>query len=50
MKYAMTLDGKIASWSGDSKWITSEKSRKYVHDIRQKVSAINGWNWNGSGR
>jgi diaminohydroxyphosphoribosylaminopyrimidine deaminase/5-amino-6-(5-phosphoribosylamino)uracil reductase len=40
MKYAMTLDGKIASWSGDSKWITSEKSRKYVHDIRQKVSAI----------
>lgn len=40
MKYAMTLDGKIASWSGDSKWISSEKSRKYVHDIRQRVSAI----------
>ena len=40
MKYAMTLDGKIASWSGDSKWITSEKSRKYVHHIRQQVSAI----------
>lgn len=40
MKYAMTLDGKIASWSGDSKWISSEKSRKYVHEIRQKVSAI----------
>lgn len=40
MKYAMTLDGKIASWSGDSKWISNEKSRKYVHNIRQRVSAI----------
>lgn len=40
LKSAMTLDGKIASFSGDSKWITNEKSREYVHSIRQRVSAI----------
>lgn len=40
MKTAMTLDGKIATVKGDSKWITSETARKYVHHIRHKVSAI----------
>ncbi|SKA78437.1 diaminohydroxyphosphoribosylaminopyrimidine deaminase [Caloramator quimbayensis] len=40
LKSAMTLDGKIASFSGDSKWITNEKSRDYVHSVRQRVSAI----------
>lgn len=40
MKTAMTLDGKIATTSGDSKWITNEKSRQYVHKIRHQVSAI----------
>lgn len=40
MKTAMTLDGKIAAHTGDSKWITNELSRKYVHKIRNKVSAI----------
>lgn len=40
LKTAMTLDGKIASSTGDSKWITNELSRKYVHELRHKVSAI----------
>lgn len=40
IKYAMTLDGKIATKSFDSKWITNEKSRKYVHDLRNKYMAI----------
>lgn len=40
MKTAMTLDGKIAAYTGDSKWITNELSRQYVHKIRNKVSAI----------
>lgn len=40
LKTAMTLDGKIATKNGDSKWITNELSRKYVHEIRHKVSAI----------
>lgn len=40
MKTAMTLDGKIAAHTGDSKWITNELSRQYVHKIRNKVSAI----------
>lgn len=40
LKTAMTLDGKIASYSGDSKWITNEESRNYVHEIRHRVSSI----------
>jgi len=40
LKTAMTLDGKIASVTGDSKWITSEASRAYVHYLRHQVSAI----------
>lgn len=40
MKTAMTLDGKIASFSGDSKWVTCEKSRNYVHLLRHRVSGI----------
>lgn len=40
MKVAMSLDGKIATRTGDSKWITSEISRKYVRHLRDKYDAI----------
>lgn len=40
MKTAMTLDGKIASNTGDSKWISGKSSRNYVHVVRDRVSAI----------
>lgn len=40
LKYAMTLDGKIATYTGDSKWISNSLSRNYVHEIRHKFSAI----------
>ncbi|GKU26168.1 bifunctional diaminohydroxyphosphoribosylaminopyrimidine deaminase/5-amino-6-(5-phosphoribosylamino)uracil reductase RibD [Clostridium folliculivorans] len=39
-KWAMTLDGKLASRTGDSKWISSEKSLEFVHHLRQRVAAI----------
>ena len=34
VKYAQTLDGRIATKTGDSQWISSEASRKYVHNLR----------------
>lgn len=40
MKYAMTLDGKIATYTGNSKWITGESARKNVHYDRHRYSAI----------
>jgi diaminohydroxyphosphoribosylaminopyrimidine deaminase/5-amino-6-(5-phosphoribosylamino)uracil reductase len=40
MKSAMTLDGKISSISGNSKWISCEESRNYAHQLRNRVSAI----------
>ena len=40
MKAAMTLDGKIATTTGDSKWITGEIARAEVHRLRNKVSSI----------
>lgn len=40
IKTAVTMDGKIAAKTGDSKWITSEKSRAYVHKLRNKYDAI----------
>lgn len=39
-KYAMTLDGKMATTTGHSMWISSPESRKIVHQIRGRVDAI----------
>jgi diaminohydroxyphosphoribosylaminopyrimidine deaminase/5-amino-6-(5-phosphoribosylamino)uracil reductase len=39
-KIATTLDGKIATFTGDSKWITSENTRNLVHELRAKYDAI----------
>ncbi|MFV9509709.1 bifunctional diaminohydroxyphosphoribosylaminopyrimidine deaminase/5-amino-6-(5-phosphoribosylamino)uracil reductase RibD [Tepidibacillus sp. LV47] len=40
VKTAMTLDGKIATYTGSSKWITGEKARNYVHQLRHEHDAI----------
>jgi len=40
VKGALTLDGWIATKTGDSKWITNEKSRKFAHSLRKRVDAI----------
>ena len=40
VKAAMTLDGKIATASGESKWITGEKARTYGMKLRQGADAI----------
>ena len=40
LKAGMSLDGKIATESGESKWITSEFSRAYSHELRGKLDAI----------
>lgn len=40
LKYAMTLDGKIATARGESKWITGEIAREHVHHLRHQYAAI----------
>lgn len=40
MKYAMTMDGKIATSTNQSKWISGEEARKQVHQLRHGVMAI----------
>lgn len=40
MKYAMTMDGKIATYKGKSKWITGEAAREHVQQDRHKYTAI----------
>jgi len=40
LKTAMTLDGKIATVTNASKWISGEQSRQFVHEIRQQASGL----------
>jgi len=40
LKMAVTLDGNIATRSGDSKWIGSETQRKYAHELRNKMDSV----------
>ncbi|NMB41626.1 MAG: bifunctional diaminohydroxyphosphoribosylaminopyrimidine deaminase/5-amino-6-(5-phosphoribosylamino)uracil reductase RibD [Firmicutes bacterium] len=40
VKTAMTLDGKIATSSGESRWISGERSRKFVHRLRSVTDGI----------
>ncbi|MBA4106327.1 MAG: bifunctional diaminohydroxyphosphoribosylaminopyrimidine deaminase/5-amino-6-(5-phosphoribosylamino)uracil reductase RibD [Pirellula sp.] len=39
-KWAMTLDGKLATHTGDSQWISGEGSRAIVHQLRGRMDAI----------
>ena len=39
-KWAMTLDGKIATSTGDSRWISGEASRALVHQLRGRMDAV----------
>ena len=40
LKAAVTLDGKIATRNGDSKWISGETSRRFVHKLRDQVDGV----------
>jgi len=40
LKLAVSLDGKVATFSGDSRWITSAEARARVHDLRHQYDAI----------
>ena len=40
LKYAMTLDGKMAAYTGASQWITGEEARRHVHTQRNRFRSI----------
>ncbi len=40
VKYAASLDGRIASASGDARWVSGPEARAWVHRLRQQVDAI----------
>lgn len=40
LKIAMSLDGKTATRTGDARWITSDDSRRRVHEMRNQVDAV----------
>lgn len=39
-KWAMTLDGKLATASGDSRWVSGDAALKLVHELRNQVDAV----------
>ncbi len=39
-KFAMSLDGKIATHTGDARWISGHAARRHVHELRDRVDAI----------
>ena len=40
LKLAASLDGRIATSTGDSKWVTGETARRYVHGLRSRYDAV----------
>lgn len=40
LKWAMSADGKVATMSGDSRWISSEESRREVHEERRRADVV----------
>src|SRR4030066_205729 len=40
LKIAQSIDGKIATSKGESRWITGEEAREYVHRLRNEVDAV----------
>lgn len=40
LKLAMSLDGKIATSTGESKWISGERARQWIHSLRSEVDAV----------
>lgn len=40
IKFAASLDGKIATYTGDSKWITNEKARAFARNLRAEYQAV----------